>query len=115
MGARRRLGVHGKSIIEEISARKGGAVVNILTHCNAGWLAFVDVGSATAPIYAAHDAGVKVHVYVDETRPRNQGASLTVSPGSRQHSSLVRHLTCNLKLTLHNRPGSCPGTVCRTR
>ena len=51
--------------------------MNILTHCNAGWLAFVDVGSATAPIYAAHDAGVPVHVYVDETRPRNQGASLT--------------------------------------
>jgi methylthioribose-1-phosphate isomerase len=51
--------------------------VNILTHCNAGWLATVDIGTATAPIYAAHDAGIPVHVWVDETRPRNQGASLT--------------------------------------
>jgi methylthioribose-1-phosphate isomerase len=52
-------------------------VVNILTHCNAGWLATVDIGTATAPIYAAHDAGIPVHVWVDETRPRNQGAGLT--------------------------------------
>jgi methylthioribose-1-phosphate isomerase len=73
----RRLGQHGLQLIREISARKGGAPVNILTHCNAGWLAFVDYGSATAPIYAAHDAGIPVHVWVDETRPRNQGASLT--------------------------------------
>lgn len=51
--------------------------VNILTHCNAGWLAFVDFGSATAPIYAAHEQGISLHVFVDETRPRNQGASLT--------------------------------------
>jgi len=73
----RRLGVHGVSIIEEISKRKNGEVVNILTHCNAGWLAFVDYGTATAPIYEAHDRGIKVHVWVDETRPRNQGARLT--------------------------------------
>ncbi len=73
----RRLGEHGVAIIEEISKRKNGDVVNILTHCNAGWLAFVDYGSATAPIYAAHDRGIKVHVWVDETRPRNQGARLT--------------------------------------
>jgi methylthioribose-1-phosphate isomerase len=73
----RRLGEHGVSLIEEISRKKGGDVVNILTHCNAGWLAFVDYGSATAPIYAAHDRGIKVHVWVDETRPRNQGARLT--------------------------------------
>ncbi len=73
----RRLGEHGKAIIEEISKKKKGETVNILTHCNAGWLAFVDYGSATSPIYAAHDAGVKLHVWVDETRPRNQGASLT--------------------------------------
>ena len=73
----RRIGEHGVSIIEEISRKKGGDVVNILTHCNAGWLAFVDYGSATAPIYAAHDKGIKVHVWVDETRPRNQGARLT--------------------------------------
>jgi methylthioribose-1-phosphate isomerase len=73
----RRLGEHGVKIIEEISARKAGEVVNVLTHCNAGWLAFVDYGSATAPIYAAFDRGIKVHVWVDETRPRNQGARLT--------------------------------------
>ncbi len=73
----RRIGQHGVSIIQKISEAKGGDVVNILTHCNAGWLAFVDYGSATAPIYAAHDAGIKIHVWVDETRPRNQGARLT--------------------------------------
>jgi len=73
----RRLGEHGKSIIEEISKKKQGETVHILTHCNAGWLAFTDFGSATAPIYAAFDAGIKIHVWVDETRPRNQGASLT--------------------------------------
>ncbi len=73
----RTLGEHGKEIIMEISKKKKGETVHILTHCNAGWLAFVDYGSATAPIYAAHDAGVKLHVWVDETRPRNQGASLT--------------------------------------
>jgi len=73
----RRIGVHGHALLAEISARKGGAPVNVLTHCNAGWLAFVDYGTATAPVYAAHDAGVAVHVWVDETRPRNQGARLT--------------------------------------
>lgn len=73
----RRIGDYGKALIQAISARKRGETVHILTHCNAGWLAFVDYGSATAPIYAAFDAGVKVHVWVDETRPRNQGASLT--------------------------------------
>ncbi len=73
----RRIGEHGVSLIEAISQRKGGETVNLLTHCNAGWLAFVDYGSATAPIYAAHDRGIKLHVWVDETRPRNQGARLT--------------------------------------
>jgi len=73
----RRLGEHGLALIAAIAQRKPGQCVNILTHCNAGWLAFVDFGSATAPIYAAHDAGIPVHVWVDETRPRNQGASLT--------------------------------------
>ena len=73
----RRIGEHGKEIIAEISRAKNGAPVNILTHCNAGWLAFVDYGSATAPIYAAHAAGIKVHVWVDETRPWLQGAKLT--------------------------------------
>ncbi|MCP4425680.1 MAG: S-methyl-5-thioribose-1-phosphate isomerase [Chloroflexi bacterium] len=73
----RRIGEHGVAIIEEISQRKNGEPVNILTHCNAGWLAFVDYGSATAPMYAAHDKGAKIHIWVDETRPRNQGARLT--------------------------------------
>ncbi|MFH1311449.1 MAG: S-methyl-5-thioribose-1-phosphate isomerase [Nanoarchaeota archaeon] len=73
----RRIGQHGLKIIQEISKKKNREPVNILTHCNAGWLAFVDYGSATAPIYAAYDSGIKVHVFVDETRPRNQGAKLT--------------------------------------
>lgn len=73
----RQIGIHGLDLIRAIANRKGGEAVNILTHCNAGWLAFVDFGSATAPIYAAHDAGIPVHVWVDETRPRNQGARLT--------------------------------------
>ncbi|MEX0320714.1 MAG: S-methyl-5-thioribose-1-phosphate isomerase [Puniceicoccaceae bacterium] len=73
----RQIGEHGLDIIRQIADQKNGEPVNILTHCNAGWLAFVDYGSATAPIYAAHDAGIPVHVWVDETRPRNQGAHLT--------------------------------------
>src|SRR5215470_10110179 len=69
---------HGVKLIEAIAAKKApGERVNILTHCNAGWLAAVDWGTATAPIYLAHDNGLPVHVFVDETRPRNQGASLT--------------------------------------
>ncbi len=71
------IGENGVAIIEKISKAKNGDVVNILTHCNAGWLAFVDYGSATAPIYEAQKRGIKVHVWVDETRPRNQGARLT--------------------------------------
>lgn len=73
----RQIGQHGLEIIRAISEKKQGAPVNILTHCNAGWLAFVDYGSATAPIYAARDAGIPLHVWVDETRPWNQGARLT--------------------------------------
>ncbi len=73
----RRIGEHGVQIIEEIYKKNGGKTVNILTHCNAGWLAFVDYGTATAPIYAAQAKGIPVHVWVDETRPRNQGARLT--------------------------------------
>ncbi|MGP3695932.1 S-methyl-5-thioribose-1-phosphate isomerase [Rhodobacter sp. NSM] len=72
----RRIGQHGLGIIREIAARKKGRV-NILTHCNAGWLATVDWGTATSPIYHAIDEGIDVHVFVDETRPRNQGALLT--------------------------------------
>ena len=73
----KRIGEHGLNLIETISKQKNGEPVNILTHCNAGWLAFVDFGSATASMYAAHDKDINIHVWVDETRPRNQGASLT--------------------------------------
>jgi methylthioribose-1-phosphate isomerase len=72
------IGRNGLPLIEAIAARKQtGGRVNVLTHCNAGWLAAVDVGTATAPIYLAHDKGLGIHVFADETRPRNQGASLT--------------------------------------
>lgn len=72
------IGEHGLELLREIAARKpAGKPVNILTHCNAGWLATVDWGTATAPIYKAVEAGIEVHVWVDETRPRNQGAFLT--------------------------------------
>ncbi len=76
----RSIGTHGLKIIRrlaEASAQADARRINILTHCNAGWLACVDWGTALAPIYMAHDAGIPVHVWVDETRPRNQGASLT--------------------------------------
>ncbi|PKQ09274.1 MAG: S-methyl-5-thioribose-1-phosphate isomerase [Alphaproteobacteria bacterium HGW-Alphaproteobacteria-12] len=73
----RNIGRNGLRIIRGLAEAKPGQVVNILTHCNAGWLACVDWGTALAPVYMAHDAGIPVHVWVDETRPRNQGASLT--------------------------------------
>ena len=73
----RRIGEHGLGLIQAHADKKKGERVNILTHCNAGWLATVDWGTALAPIYRAHDAGIALHVWVDETRPRNQGASLT--------------------------------------
>jgi methylthioribose-1-phosphate isomerase len=72
-----RIGTHGLQILRDLHAKHPGRPLNILTHCNAGWLATVDYGTATAPIYMAHDAGLPVHVWVDETRPRNQGALLT--------------------------------------
>src|SRR4029077_19186651 len=71
----RRIGEHGLGAIRRLKPR--GARINALTHCNAGWLATVDWGTALAPIYKAHNAGMPIHVWVDETRPRNQGASLT--------------------------------------
>jgi methylthioribose-1-phosphate isomerase len=71
------IGRHGLGLLREIAQRKAGRAVNVLTHCNAGWLACVDWGTALAPVYAAHESGVPVHVYVDETRPRSQGALLT--------------------------------------
>ena len=76
IGFCKNIGLNGLKIIEEISKKKKDTV-NILTHCNAGWLATIDWGTATSPIYHAHKKGIKVHVWVDETRPRNQGANLT--------------------------------------
>ena len=73
----RMIGQHGLRVIRQIAEQRPGRTVNVLTHCNAGWLAFVDYGSATAPIYAAHDQGLPLHVWVTETRPRNQGSKLT--------------------------------------
>ncbi len=73
----RQIGEHGCALIAQCAARNPGRPVRILTHCNAGWLAAVDYGTATAPIYAARDHGIDIEVWVDETRPRNQGASLT--------------------------------------
>ena len=89
----RRIGQHGLQLIQEISKRKQGEPVNILTHCNAGWLAFVDYGSATAPIYAARDAGIPLHVWVDETRPWNQGARLTA--WELQQENIANTLICD--------------------
>jgi methylthioribose-1-phosphate isomerase len=73
----RAIGEHGLELFRQLHAKHPDRPLNILTHCNAGWLATVDYGTATAPIYLAHDAGIPVHVWVDETRPRNQGALLT--------------------------------------
>jgi len=73
----RKIGEHGLALIDEISRKKNGAAVNVLTHCNAGWLACIEYGTATAPIYAAFDHDIDVHVWVDETRPLNQGTRLT--------------------------------------
>ena len=80
----RRIGQHGLRLVEAISQRKNGTTVNILTHCNAGWLATIAYGTATAPMYTAHDRGVDVHIWVDETRPLNQGARLTAWELGRQ-------------------------------
>ena len=73
----RKIGEHGLSLIKQLSRSKGGKTVNVLTHCNAGWLACIEHGTATAPIYAAFDHGLDIHVWVDETRPLNQGTRLT--------------------------------------
>ncbi len=73
----KKIGEIGVTIIEELSRKKNGNTLNILTHCNAGWLAFVDYGTAMAPVYEAHSRGIDLHIWVDETRPRNQGAGLT--------------------------------------
>jgi len=89
----KQIGEHGLKIIKEISLKKQGEPVNILTHCNAGWLAFVDHGSATAPIYAARDAGIPLHIWVDETRPWNQGARLTA--WELQQENIANTLICD--------------------
>ncbi len=73
----RQIGIHGAAVLEEIGRRKGSEPVNVLTHCNAGWLACIEYGTATAPVYEAFDRGVNLHVWVDETRPLNQGSRLT--------------------------------------
>ena len=88
----RQIGEHGVRILEEIAAEKGGAPVNVLTHCNAGGLATIRWGTATAPIYLAQKRGVPVHVWVDETRPRNQGSQLTaweLAANGVQHTLIV--------------------------
>lgn len=88
----KQIGAFGLDLIKEISEKKKGDVVNILTHCNAGSLAVIEWGTATAPIYQAHLQGIKVHVWVDETRPRNQGANLTayeLGVGSVPHTLIV--------------------------
>jgi methylthioribose-1-phosphate isomerase len=88
----RMIGVHGLPIIEEISKIKKGEVVNILTHCNAGMLGCIEWGTITSPIYQAQQKGIKVHVWVDETRPRNQGSNLTAYELTRhgiEHSLIV--------------------------
>ena len=76
--ASRRIGEHGVILLKDLSDRIMGRPVNVLTHCNAGWLATIDYGTALAPVYEAHQRGIPVHVWVDETRPRNQGARLTM-------------------------------------
>ncbi len=73
----KKIGEYGLEIIEDIKISKPDSAINILTHCNAGWLACIDYGTATSPIYTAHENGFNIHVWVEETRPRNQGASLT--------------------------------------
>ncbi|SEM75540.1 S-methyl-5-thioribose-1-phosphate isomerase [Palleronia pelagia] len=90
----RRIGAHGLEIIREIAARKpAGEPVRLLTHCNAGWIATVDWGTATSPMYQAHDAGIPLHVWVDETRPRNQGALTAWELGS--HGVAHNYITDN--------------------
>ena len=104
------IGFNGLKLIEKIAATKQGETVNILTHCNAGWLATVDYGTALAPIYMAHDAGIKLHVWVDETRPRNQGASLTAFElGSHgvPHTILADNAGGHIMQAGRSGPGDC--------
>ncbi|AHM05512.1 Methylthioribose-1-phosphate isomerase [Roseibacterium elongatum DSM 19469] len=119
----RLIGLHGLEIVREIAATKApGEAVNILTHCNAGWLATVDWGTATSPMYHAHAAGIPIHVWVDETRPRNQGAQLTawemVGAGIPHHlivdnagGHLMQHGLVDLVITGTDRT-TASGDVC---
>ena len=119
----RLIGVHGLELIREIAAGKApGEAVNILTHCNAGWLATVDWGTATSPMYHAQEAGIPIHVWVDETRPRNQGAQLTawemVGAGIPHHlivdnagGHLMQHGQVDLVITGTDRT-TASGDVC---
>ncbi len=119
----RLIGVHGLEVIREIAAKKApGEAVNILTHCNAGWLATVDWGTATSPMYHAQEAGIPIHVWVDETRPRNQGAQLTawemVGAGIPHHlivdnagGHLMQHGQVDLVITGTDRT-TASGDVC---
>jgi methylthioribose-1-phosphate isomerase len=92
------IGQSGLPLIEAIAAKKPpGGRVNVLTHCNAGWLATVDVGTATAPIYTAHDKGIPLHVFADETRPRNQGASLaSTACRTRSSPTIPAAISCSM-------------------
>ena len=104
----RSIGEHGLALVRDAAARKRpGEPVNILTHCNAGWLATIDWGTATAPIYLAQEAGIPVHVWVDETRPRNQGAALTAFELLHQevpHTVIVDNVGGHLMQHGHGRP-----------
>jgi len=82
----RNIGEHGLPLIEEIYNKKGGDTVNLLTHCNAGWLATIEYGTATAPMYVAHDKGLDIHIWVDETRPLNQATTPAVTSCSTEWS-----------------------------
>src|SRR3546814_2132815 len=93
-------GGHGLGILRAMAAGRPGRPLNVLTHCNAGWLATVDYGTALAPLYLAHDAGIPLHIWVDETRPRNQGAALTAFElsehgRSEEHTSELQSLMRN--------------------
>ncbi|WP_293575712.1 S-methyl-5-thioribose-1-phosphate isomerase [Phaeobacter sp.] len=118
----RRIGEHGLTLIRDIASRKpAGEPVRLLTHCNAGWIATVDWGTATSPMYQAHDAGIPLHVWVDETRPRNQGALTSWELGSHgiAHSyitdnaggHLMQHGQVDLVITGTDRTTRC-GDVC---
>src|SRR3546814_17790266 len=99
-------GGHGLGILRAMAAGRPGRPLNVLTHCNAGWLATVDYGTALAPLYLAHDAGIPLHIWVDETRPRNQGAALTAF-------ELSEHGVLPPVISAKHRRASCRERVCK--